>query len=170
MTDAPGTVAKLMNTLPQSGRVEWIGLSPGRRKPIVEVDEVPAEVGTGLVGDRHSKSGKSKRQVTLIQAEHLPLLGQFMGEGPVDPKRLRRNLVVSGVNLIALKNKRFRVGEAVLEGTKPCDPCSRMEEELGPGGYNNMRGHGGLCAVVIEAGTIRVGDELHFLGDPPVTS
>ena len=70
----------------------------------------------------------------------------------------RRNIVVSGINLLALAKRRFRIGEVVLETTGPCEPCSRMEENLGPGGYNAMRGHGGITARVAKGGTISVGD------------
>jgi MOSC domain-containing protein YiiM len=66
--------------------------------------------------------------------------------------------MVAGINLIALKGQRFKIGEAVLEGTSFAHPCSRMEAVLGPGGYNAMRGHGGLCARVIQGGLLRVGD------------
>jgi MOSC domain-containing protein YiiM len=68
--------------------------------------------------------------------------------------------VVEGVNLLALKGRRFRIGAALLEHSGECHPCSRMEEEFGPGGYNAVRGHGGVTARVIEGGAIRLGDAL----------
>ena len=68
-----------------------------------------------------------------------------------------------GIPLIALKQRRFRIGTAVFEGAEECDPCSRMEDALGQGGYNAMRGHGGLCARIVEGGTFGLGDALEAL-------
>lgn len=150
------TLADLAATLPQVGAVAWIGVRPGRRAPVAVLDAVEAIVGRGLAGDRHASGGK--RAVTLIQAEHLEALGRLLGASAPDPGVLRRNLVVAGINLLALRRRRFRVGAAVLEGTGPCEPCSRMEEALGPGGWNAMRGHGGITATVVTGGLIRVGD------------
>ena len=78
----------------------------------------------------------------------------------MSPALLRRNLVTEGVNLLALKDRRVAVGEAVLEITGECHPCSRMEEALGPGGYNALRGRGGLTARVLRGGLIRLGDAI----------
>lgn len=154
---AQWTLADLMAQFPRRGRLEWIGLRPGRRSAIEAVASATVESPAGLVGDRYAgRSGK--RAVTLIQAEHLPVIAALAGMETVDPASLRRNLVVSGVSLHALHDRRFRVGGAVLEGTGFCDPCSRMEEALGPGGYNAMRGHGGITARVIESGRIGIGD------------
>lgn len=151
-----GPLAELLATLPQTGRVTWIGVRPVRRASVTPVDAVEAVPGAGLAGDHYAHDGK--RQVTLIQAEHLAAVAAFVGRPSLDPALLRRNIVVAGLNLLALKGRRFRIGGALLEGSGPCEPCSRMEEALGPGGYNAMRGHGGITARVIEGGLIRVGD------------
>ena len=152
-------LGRLMANLPRAGRVEWIGLRPRRDVPMNEVAQAQAIAGKGLVGDRYA-SGSGNRGVTLIQAEHLPAIAALSGHECVPPALLRRNLVVSGLPLVALKGRRFRIGEVLLEGVADCDPCSRMEDALGAGGYNAMRGHGGLCARILEGGTLRVGDSV----------
>jgi MOSC domain-containing protein YiiM len=70
---------------------------------------------------------------------------------------------VRGINLLALKNKTFSIGDAMFEMTGLCHPCSRMEEALGAGGYNAMRGHGGITARVLQEGLIRVGDAVQMV-------
>jgi MOSC domain-containing protein YiiM len=120
--------------------------------------ETMAIAGQGIEGDRYHSSGN--RQVTLIQAEHLTVIASFLGNDHVDPSVLRRNIVVRGLNLLTLKSKKFRLGNAVLEYSGECHPCSRMEEILGPGGYNAMRGHGGILARILETGIVRVGDSV----------
>ncbi len=149
-----GTLARLLATFPRAGRVEWIGVRPARQVSPEPVHEILAIDG-GLVGDHY---GGGKREVTLIQAEHLVAVASIVGAPRIDPTLVRRNVVVSGINLVALKDCRFRVGTALLEYSGLCHPCSRMEEALGSGGYNAMRGHGGIAARVIERGAIRVGD------------
>ena len=151
-------LARLMANLPQVGRVDWIGLRPARDKPMREVEAADAVTEAGLRGDRYA-GGSGKRGITLIQAEHLPAIAALAGR-PIVPALLRRNVVVSGIPLIALKGRQFRIGDVVLQGTDPCDPCSRMETALGDGGYNAMRGHGGLCARIVAGGTLRIGDQV----------
>jgi MOSC domain-containing protein YiiM len=151
-------IKELLAVISQAGKLEWIGLRPAHRAPVQVVASVRAEAGQGLIGDRHAESPGTKRQVTLIQAEHLPVIAALTGHAAIPPEWLRRNLVVSGINLLALKDRRFRIGAVLLEGTGLCHPCSRMEEALGAGGYNAMRGHGGITARVIESGIIYVGD------------
>lgn len=159
------TLTELLACLPQRGVVEWIGVRPARRVPVVRVEEVEARMGAGLTGDHFSGSPENKRQVTLIQAEHLEVIASLLGRDSVDPAILRRNIVVRGINLLALNGARFSIGCALLEGTGGCHPCSRMEEVLGRGGYNAMRGHGGVTARVLQSGIIRHGDPV-ALRDP----
>jgi MOSC domain-containing protein YiiM len=155
----------LMRTLPRSGRVRWIGVRPKRDVTMQEVDSVVA-TEAGLDGDRYAKPG-GRRGITLIQAEHLPVIAALAGIGALAPATLRRNVVVEGIPVVALKGRRFRIGEAVFEGTGDCDPCSRMEAALGPGGFNAMRLHGGLTARIVQGGRIRVGDAVLPLDDAP---
>ena len=155
-------IKDLLTTLPQIGSVRTILLRPAKRVAVNAVNSVQTDTEKGLVGDRYSgKSGK--RQVTLIQAEHLQSIAGFLGRTDIDPTLLRRNIVVAGINLLALKDKKFKIGEAVLEYTGLCHPCSRMEENLGAGGYNAVRGHGGITARVLTAGVIRTGDEVRAI-------
>lgn len=151
-------IKELLATIPQTGRVEWIGLRPAHRAPVQVVDTAQAEAGRGLLGDRYAESPGTKRQVTLIQAEHLPAIADLTGHARIPPEWLRRNLVISGINLLALRDRQFRIGAVLLEGTGLCHPCSRMEEILGAGGYNAMRGHGGITARVLTGGRLQVGD------------
>lgn len=151
-----------LNRPPQiTGRVETIVVRGDPRAPARSIVATLARAGIGLADDRLGARGEaelSTRQVTLIQAEHLPVIAALARVPALDPVALRRNLVVSGINLLALKNTRLRVGEALLEIVGPCAPCSRMEAEVGPGAYAAMRGHGGMTARVLEGGAIRVGD------------
>ncbi|MGN6150671.1 MAG: MOSC domain-containing protein [Lysobacteraceae bacterium] len=153
---------RLMTQFPRPGAVRWIGLRTARGVRMREVEAADAVAGKGLVGDRYG-SGSGKRGITLIQAEHLPAIAALSGRDTVLPFMLRRNVVVEGLPLIALKGRRFRIGEVLCEGTAPCDPCSKMEAVLGPGGYNAMRGHGGLCARILEGGTLRLGDAVTWV-------
>ena len=125
---------------------------------MVPVETAETLAGAGLAGDHHRTTRDGPRQVTLIQAEHLAVIASYLGHDSLDPVSTRRNIAVRGLNLLALKDRRFRVGRALLEHTGACQPCGRMEENLGPGGFQAMRGHGGITARVIAGGTIRVGD------------
>jgi len=149
-----GALARLLATHAGPGRVDWIGIRPERRAAMRPVDRAGLTLD-GIAGD-HARPGR--RAVTLLQAEHLSVIASLTQRGSVAPDLLRRNLLVSGINLSALNGQAIRVGSAILRLTGPCAPCSRMEEALGPGGYNAMRGHGGWCAEVLEPGEIMLGD------------
>jgi MOSC domain-containing protein YiiM len=148
------TMGEMRKTHAQAGRVDWIGL---RSERYADINVVTTAVltETGFEGD-HSRKGK--RAATLIQAEHLPVIAALAGHDGIMPETLRRNLVISGLNLLAIRQGLLRIGETVVELHGPCPPCSRMEKTIGPGAYNAMRGHGGWYASVVTEGTITVGD------------
>ena len=151
-----------LNKPPQiEGRVEVIVVRGAPRESARAVASTIVLAGIGLAEDRMGQRGEaelSTRQVTLIQAEHLDVIASLARVDQVDPVGLRGNLVVSGINLLAVKNARLQLGDALLEIVGPCQPCSRMEETIGPGGYAAMRGRGGMTARVITTGLIGVGD------------
>lgn len=145
------------------GRLDWIGVRPERLKPMREMPTTTAIEGLGLEGDRRCQGSLgSGRQVTLISAEHIKVIESLMGFA-IPPDILRRNLVISGINITALKYRQFQIGDAVLEATVACHPCGRMEKALGQGGFAAMIGHGGLCAKIVKGGVIAVGSSVSII-------
>ncbi|MFT4074511.1 MAG: MOSC domain-containing protein [Asticcacaulis sp.] len=159
MLNPKSPLADLLNAPMRPGVVEWIGLRPQRRAPVSVVGSFTLDVQAGVIGDHYNNPQRGTRHVTLIGREDLQAIASYLDQD-VSPEQLRRNIVVRGINLLALKDKRFRLGEAVLEMTGECHPCSRMEETFGAGGYNAVRSHGGITARVLEGGTVKLGDAL----------
>jgi len=158
LLDPASPLTRVLDAALRAGSVRWIGLRPGRYQPLVPAGTADLDPETGLAGDHYRSRANQARQVTLIQAEHLATIAGYLGLVTIEPGRLRRNIVVSGINLLALKGRRFRLGTAVLLCTGECHPCSGMEAILGTGGYNVVRGHGGVTARILSAGQVRLGD------------
>jgi len=79
-----GELGQLLNTLPQIGEVKWIGVRPARGEPLLTPEVVEARLGQGLVGDRYAGS-RGKREVTLLQWEHLAVIASLTGKTELDP-------------------------------------------------------------------------------------
>ena len=152
---------ELIAAVPQQGRVRWLGVRPQSRGPMLALDAVEARLEAGLTGDHARPGVRNARQVTLIQWEHLAVISSLMerpADQPIQPQDLRRNIVVSGINLFSLKGRRFRIGQAIFETTGWCQPCARLQNNLGPGTFQAVRGHGGITARVLQSGIIRLND------------
>lgn len=134
--------------------------------PMKPVTNVLAVVGKGLEGDRYaSKLGTysnqpgSGRDVTLIEIEAIEALKRDYGID-LDPGLARRNIVTRGVPLNHLVEKEFKIGEAILRGTRLCDPCAHMEKLTVKGTLRGLIHRGGLRAEIMKGGMIKVGDKL----------
>lgn len=156
------TLGALLNAPMKSGCVVWIGVRPERRAPLRALNSVLAEAGKGLAGDHYKTTTNGARQLTLIQSEHLLAIASYLHRDAVASTMLRRNIVVKGINLLALKGKQFQLGNALCEYTGEYHPCSRMEEVFGEGGYNAVRGHGGITARILATGMVSVGDSVRI--------
>lgn len=158
MTRVPETLLQqLLNGPLPDGAVICIGIRPSRHAPLLSLEGVTLIAQRGIEGDRYDTKTNGARQVTLISTEALDAVSSFLKK-QVTPAMVRRNLATRGINLLALKGRRFRVGQTLLEYSGECAPCGQMEEILGPGGYNAMRGQGGICARILEGGTVHIGD------------
>ena len=160
-------LAALLRAPMRPGVIRWIGVRPARRAPVTEVSAALLDPIEGLRGDHYGNRASRARQVTLVSREHLAAIAAYLGLAEIAPERLRRNVVTEGINLLALKGRPFRLGTALLEMTGECHPCSRMEQTFGSGGYNAVRGHGGITARILTAGEIGLGDPLVPVDDDP---
>ncbi len=110
MLNPASPLARLIDAPVRPGTLCWIGLRPDRRAAMTAVDRALLDPQDGLAGDHYDGRAGGARQVTLLQAEHLSVIGACLGQGPVAPELLRRNLLVSGLNLLALTGRRLRIG------------------------------------------------------------
>jgi MOSC domain-containing protein YiiM len=148
------------------GQVEAIHVAAEAAGPSTGMPSVRAVAGRGLEGDRYfrqagtySKRPGTGREVTLIEAEAIEALARDAGI-VLEPGASRRNIVTRSVPLNDLVGVRFRVGEVVLEGTRFCEPCRHLERLTRKGVMAGLLHRGGLRTVIVQGGTIRVGDPI----------
>ncbi|MBI3189372.1 MAG: MOSC domain-containing protein [Ignavibacteriales bacterium] len=131
-------------------------ICPGYRKPMTSLDEVEAIPNLGLKDDAHAKADSS-RQVLLIEKETLDALN-------LQPGDVKENITTSGIELMKLEaGTQLQLGkEVVVEITKPCAPCSRMEE-IRPGLLKEIAGRRGMLARVVAGGKLRRRDAIQIV-------
>src|SRR5688500_8165797 len=100
-----GGPRELLDRFARPGQLQWIGIRPARGEPMRALAQAQLQPGRGLEGDRYWATGNAgARQVSLLQAEHLPVIEALARRSIADVGLLRRNLVVAGINLRALRN------------------------------------------------------------------
>ena len=139
-----------------SGKIFSLQLCPGHRKPMQKVRSTEAIEQVGLKGDRHAIRD-SARQILLIEKETLDSLSLQSGE-------VKENITTEGLELMNLQyGEKLKVGDdVVLEITKACTPCSRMEE-IRAGLLTKLGGRRGMLARVVAGGTITQDDTITIL-------
>jgi hypothetical protein len=146
-----------------TGTVEAIVLAATAEAPLSGVASARAIAGRGLEGDRYaagegtfSVAGGRGHDLTLVTAEALEDVG-------LTASQARRNLVVRGIDLDALRGRRFRVGEVECLGQRRCEPCAHLERLTRPGVLRALVHRGGLRADILRGGELRVGDPVQVL-------
>jgi MOSC domain-containing protein YiiM len=149
-----------------TGIVVSLHIAPVGAAPMQSVRSVNAVADRGLEGDRYfSQSGTysndpgTGRHVTLIEIEAVEGLKREYGVA-LEAALSRRNIATRGVALNHLVEKSFRIGAAVLRGTRLCEPCSHMEKLTVKGAMRGLIHRGGLRAEIVTGGIIRVGDPI----------
>jgi MOSC domain-containing protein YiiM len=124
-------------------------------QPVREFDEVFAVENKGLKDCVHGRPGSS-RQLLLMDVETLDEFG-------IAPGRVKENITTRGIKLEGLLiGQRIRIGEALLEITKECEPCHQMDT-IRQGLQEALRGRRGILCRVVEPGTIRRGDSIEII-------
>ncbi|MCZ2815617.1 MOSC domain-containing protein [Modestobacter sp. VKM Ac-2984] len=161
--------------LPYRCDVEVVGLlaSPAHRydgrpdaevaaRPVESQDRIEVRAGLGVVGDRYfGRPAHRDASVTVLAVEALEALAQELGNQPFDPLAARRNVVLRGAEVEALRGQLFSLdcgeGVVVLAGGRPAHPCAWMDLVLAPGAHRGLRGRGGVRCAPRTDGILRLG-------------
>jgi len=148
------------------GTVTGLWLAPTGSEPMAAEATVRAVADRGLEGDRYYRgtgyySGFDECEVTLVDSAALEAIREETGIDLTDGRH-RRNVVTEGTDIEALLDTRFRIGSAVLVGTRPRPPCAHVEDVANEDGVAAALrdGRGGICARVESTGEIAVGDRI----------
>ena len=154
-----------------AGEVVAIHVASGAGAPMRELASAEAVAGEGLVGDRYREgtgfyspvpTDPGARELTLIAEESLAAV--FTDTGIVlGPEEHRRNITTRAIALEPLLDKRFRIGEVICEGVRPCPPCTHLEEITGKQVMKPLIHRGGIRVRIVTGGWIRVGDPIQEL-------
>ncbi len=155
-------------------RIEAVFTAPEGSAPMERRETVEA-VERGLAGDRYCRgtgyySPFDVCEVTLVDADAIDRIRAERGIDLSDGRH-RRNLVVRGIDVQDLLETTFEVGEATLRGTRPRPPCAHVEQLADEDGLARALsdGGGGICAAVVDPGTIAVGDGVTVVEADPRT-
>ena len=128
------------------------------RNETKRLDEVECVAGKGLRGDRFfDYKSDFKGQVTFFDQAGADDLRDSLGLASLEFFKTRRNVLTAGIDLDRLIGKRFSINGGAFKGVEECAPCYWMNEALGPGAEEMLKGRGGLSSRILSDGIIKVG-------------
>ena len=145
------------------GKVLEIGISENKSNRIVNVNNVEAIKGKGLVGEKHFKEDNNKRcQITLIEMENIDHYNKVTGT-TFPAINFLRNIVTKGIQLNPLVGKVFFIGKVKVKAHDLCRPCNNLQESLKQKNtVKELLLTGGLRCEILSSGKICVDDQIIF--------
>ena len=143
------------------GKVLEIGISENKSNKIVNVNDVEAIKGKGLVGEKHFKENNKKRcQITLIEIENINHYNKFTGT-TIPAINFLRNIVTEGIKLNELVGKKFLIGSVKVKAHDLCRPCKYLQESLKQKNIvKELLYTGGLRCEILSSGKIYINDQI----------
>ena len=143
------------------GKVLEIGISENKGSKIVNVNEVEAIKGKGLIGEKHFKEDNKKRsQITLIEIENINYYNKITGT-KIPAIKFLRNIVTEGMRLNVLVGKEFFIGKVKVKAHDLCRPCKNLQESIQQKNTVKELLHtGGLRCEILSSGKICVDDQI----------
>lgn len=139
--------------------------------PLVEVPRIECVAGHGIRGDRfYDYRENYKGQITFFSSEVFAKLAGHFGLTSKSPGVLRRNIIVSGIDLLELIGEEFAIQGVRLRGTGHCKPCYWLDQAFAPGTEEFLEENGGLRAEILSDGAITIGDAQLVLAEPRLLS
>ena len=135
-----------------------------KRHEVSSVKSVECVAGRGLVGDRfYGYKAEYPGQITFLSREVIDEVIESLGLESLDVSRFRRNVIILGVDLNDLIGSLFEIDGVLFEGARECSPCFWMDQAIGEGAEELLKGRGGLRCRILETGTLSKGvKQLHL--------
>ena len=143
------------------GKIEAINITNISEENTFYVNQAILEKGKGIVNDRYYENFKEKKeQVTLINLKDINNFNNKIKKH-IDTKDFRRNIIISGINLNELINKKIKINEVTLKIHEICQPCKYLQDKLKiPGLVKMLINKSGVRAEILSSGSLAVGDAI----------
>ena len=143
------------------GKVLEIGIYKNKGDEIVNVNNVEAIKGKGLVNERHFKENNEKRcQITLIEIENINHYNRITGT-TIPAINFLRNIITEGIQLNELVDKEFFIGTVKVKAHDLCRPCKYLQESLHQKNIiEELLLTGGLRCEILSSGRIYINDQI----------